>query len=162
MSQIREELIQSLLEKQENLFRGMHGHHLFKAGKLGFGHSRKHGLPFQDLDLSRSQIFLLFMVAKSKDGLSVKDISRFLFISSGGVTQHIDTLIEKNLVQREEDPVDRRALKIKLTDYAKTRFANFKKGFINNIAHVFDNLSDDELKEFVRLVDKIKPLGGIN
>ncbi len=152
----REELSQKILEKLEDLFRCIHQNVRQKNNNPQESH--KDCSPFQDLNLSGRQIFFLFLVARSKDGISVKDLANFSRVTPGAVTQFIDVLIEKNLLKREEDPTDRRALKIKLTEYANSRFSEFKTQYFNSISPVFKNLSTEELNTLIYLLGKVEPL----
>lgn len=56
---------------------------------------------------------LLFLSAQ--DGSSLKDIAGAIQLDSPVVTGLIDRLVKEDLVVREEDPEDRRSLKISLT-----------------------------------------------
>jgi len=100
------------------------------------------------------------MVARVKEGLSVKELAKFSRVTPGAITQFIDVLIQKNLLKREEDPLDRRALKITLTDYAKEQFAGFKKQYFNAISPAFKNLTNEELNTLIYLLDTVEPLEG--
>ncbi len=149
MFQSREEKIQLIFEKFENIFKTIHKRRFHL-------HKNKQRFPFEDLNLSRREIIFLFIIGKSQDGISVKDLSKFQRITSGAVTQFIDSLIEKNLVKREEDTYDRRVIKIKLTDYAKSKFNNFKKGYVESLVPFFDNLTDEELDQFINILEKLR------
>ena len=52
-------------------------------------------------------------------------------MTPGAITQFMDVLIEKNLVKREEDPNDRRIVRLKLTPSAKSQMEQFRKAFSN-------------------------------
>lgn len=155
MEQKREDLSPKILERLDELFRCLHQNVHGRHNRMHTRHNEF--MPFSDLKLSRRQIFFLFIVAKSKEGISVKDLARFSRVTSGAVTQFIDILIEKKLVKREADPQDRRALKIKLTDYARSRFDNFKKGYFNSISPAFKNLTTEELNTLFYLLEKVEP-----
>ncbi|MFS8131049.1 MAG: MarR family winged helix-turn-helix transcriptional regulator [Candidatus Dojkabacteria bacterium] len=159
----RQEQVQTIFERIESIFKSMHGgrhlgmHEGMEAHRNMRRSLREEGRkrPFAELNLSRKQIIFLFLIAKSKDGVTSKDLSIFLFISPGAVTQFIDRLIEMNLVKREEDPADRRSIKITLTDYAKSKFNEFRKGYVTSITPFFDKLSDEELIQLTGLLNKL-------
>jgi DNA-binding MarR family transcriptional regulator len=48
--------------------------------------------------------------------LSPKELTRFLMLTSGGMTGRLDRLEKRGLVARSPDPADRRGLTITLTD----------------------------------------------
>lgn len=141
MGKTREELLQSLIEKMVNVMKGMHA---------------THGFPFGDFKLSRPQVMILFFIARKKDGVSAKDLAGFLNVTSGAITQFIDTLVEKKLVSREEDSKDRRTLKIGLTDMAKEKFVAFKKSYYKSVSPAFNAFSEDEIEQFIFFLGKIK------
>src|SRR5260370_7881041 len=91
--------------------------------------STPHGFSFGDLALTKPQITIFFFIGHHQDGVSVKDIAKFLNVTKGAVTQFIDTLVEKNLVRREEDARDRRLQPIRLTEFAKSPFNPIKKPY---------------------------------
>jgi len=163
MDQSREELVQEVFEKFGNVFKRIYsGNQIGGFGRHGiFGHTAHHHdlrerkRFFEDLGLSRKHIFFLLILARSKEGMSVKDIASFLHVSPGAVTQFIDMLIEKDLVERSEDPNDRRGIKVKLTENARSKFSNIRKGFMGGLTPYFSNFSEEELHQFINLLDKI-------
>ncbi len=72
----------------------------------------------KDQNLSLSQFGALFHIQKT-GGCAVSDISHDLGITSAAVSQMLERLVQHGLVARAEDPNDRRAKKIELTDLGK-------------------------------------------
>jgi len=134
----REESLQALIEKMRCVMKSMH-----------VGH------PFGELTLGRPQVGILFFIARKKTGVSVKDLAEMLSVTSGAVTQFIDSLVEKDLVRREEDANDRRVLKITLTNKAEDRFKEFKKNYFQSVKPLFDDLTDKEILQLLTLLQKI-------
>jgi DNA-binding MarR family transcriptional regulator len=73
---------------------------------------------------------------------SVGDIAAGLSISDAASAKLIDRLVRKNLLIREENPVDRRVLKIKLTATARK---------------MLDEVNAGEEKRFQRILDRMTP-----
>lgn len=140
METAREELLKSVIEKMGSIMRGM-----FVANEFPFGESK----------VSGQQIRILFYLWRKQEGVSVKELAEFLNVTSGAVTQFIDLLVEKNLVRREEDPNDRRLLRMKLTGRAKNDFADFRKKYFARVSRAFDLLGDEEIVRLIALLDKI-------
>ena len=139
--QTRDELIQQLFERMFSLMKQIH----------------RDISPPEPL-LSPPQARLLFIIARCKDeGISVKELARIANITPGAITQFMDVLITKDLVRREEDPDDRRVIRLKLTPTARSQMEKFRKDFLGSAARKFDVLSADELKEFVNLLTKVHP-----
>ena len=51
-----------------------------------------------------------------QEGVNVKDLSKELFLDSSSLTGHLDRMERAGLVVRKDDPKDRRALQVFLTD----------------------------------------------
>jgi len=65
-------------------------------------------------DLSMPQ-FGILMRLYHEEVCGITDISRHMGVTNAAVSQLIDRLVEKQLIERSEDPADRRAKKIVLT-----------------------------------------------
>lgn len=142
----RKELSHKIIEKVELLVR---------CTQLTPG-SDSHSYPFSDLNLSRRQIFFLLIIAKTSEGISVKDLAEFSGVTPGAITQLIDSLIEKGLVIREESLHDRRVTKIKLSEMAKNKLDMFKVGYFDPLSTLFDDFTNEELNTLYNLLSKIK------
>lgn len=140
MNKTRDELLEQLLN------------HL---GYISRSISAPHGFSFGDIVLTKPQINIFFFVAHHKDGASVKDIAKFLNVTKGAVTQFIDTLVKKNLVKREEDASDRRLQRIRLTEFAESRFEQFKQSYYLSLNKLFDALNDKEVEQLASLLEKL-------
>jgi DNA-binding MarR family transcriptional regulator len=141
MANNREELLQSLIEKMRCVTKSMHA---------------KHGFPFGEFQLSRPHVIILFYIAKHKEGASSKDLAALLNVTSGAITQFIDTLVEEKLIKREEDSEDRRILRMTLTKTAVKKFAKFKKNYYKSVSPLFGELNEKEIKQFIVFLNKIK------
>jgi DNA-binding MarR family transcriptional regulator len=51
-----------------------------------------------------------------QDGVNVKDLSKQLLLDSSSLTGHLDRLEKRGLVLRQDDPEDRRAVRVFLTE----------------------------------------------
>ena len=65
--------------------------------------------------LSRSMIGTLFHLSH-RDHAGVTDLGEHLGVSSAAASQMLERLVEEGLIERSEDPDDRRMKKITLTD----------------------------------------------
>ncbi len=110
--------------------------------------------PFQRLGLRRAPMNLLFALSRD-DGVRVADLAARLGISSGAVTQTVDSLREAGLVVSEVSPDDRRGRIISLSDMARDEIREFERQYIDAVAPAFDALSTDEVIELDRLLSAI-------
>jgi DNA-binding MarR family transcriptional regulator len=139
--QTREELIQQLFERMFSLMKQIH-----------------RDVPPLEPSLSPPQARLVFIIGRSRDdGISVTELARVANITPGAITQFTDVLIAKDLVKREEDPVDRRVIRLKLTPSARGQMEKLRKDFVGSATPMFDVLSTDELKQLVNILTKVSP-----
>jgi len=98
------------------------------------------------------------------EGTSVKDIANRIQLDSPAVTGLIDRLVKEDLIERKEDPEDRRSLKIHLTpkgrELAKNKlvpvaleFDQYMRSIVDTkIAGIFQHaldLIDEQLRKTV-------------
>lgn len=105
--------------------------------------------------LTRTKAEILFFIASRPGGVAVKEIAAEFQVTSGAVTQFVDSLVESGLVVRTEGTQDRRTQLLSLTDVAKKEFARFDDDFVAQIQVLFQNLSDQELVSLSSMLVKI-------
>ena len=111
--------------------------------------------PPGELPLSPPHLNLLFAIAHQPKGASVKDLAEFTGVTPGAITQFVDVLVEKGLVMREGDTVDRRVVRLKITPLALGQFEKFRQEHLASFSKVFDVLTEDEIKQLLALMEKI-------
>jgi len=135
----REDLLQQFLENMFALMKQVH----------------RDVLP-QEPILSPPQARLAFTIARHEDeGISVKDLAKTANITPGAITQFTDVLIAKNLVTREEDPTDRRIVRLKITPTARNHMETIRKAFLNATAGKLSVLNTDDLKQLNTILGKV-------
>lgn len=103
---------------------------------------------------THSQWFVLKIIGHFKKR-NIKDIAEAMEMSSSAATQLVDGLVQSGFVTREEDPNDRRLVQLELSPKGKEYVTTTKNKRINEMAEIFNVLTDKELEEFVRLHKKI-------
>jgi DNA-binding MarR family transcriptional regulator len=135
----REDLLQKLIEQMFSIMKQVH-----------------RDISPPDPLLSPPQARLLFAIAKrNEEGISVKELANKTNVTPGAITQIIDTLVNRDLVRRDEDPNDRRIVRLTLNINAKNQIKKFHKEFFAAISQSFDVLSIEELGQLVYLLSKI-------
>lgn len=71
---------------------------------------------FSQWDLSPSQFNVLNLLAGHPGGLSQIELGRLMLTHRSNVTGLVDRLMKRRLVQRKDDPADRRAYRVSLTE----------------------------------------------
>ncbi|HBV89344.1 MAG TPA: MarR family transcriptional regulator [Desulfosporosinus sp.] len=87
--------------------------------------------------ITPSQFYVLSAVWE-RDGLKFKDLAKSLDMDGSTLTSILDRMERLDLVERRNDPEDRRSLLVFLTEKAKQK--------ISEIAHLAEGL-DQEIKE---------------
>jgi DNA-binding MarR family transcriptional regulator len=109
-----------------------------------------------DVDLTMSQLKMMFVLssamgpADSASGLRVGEVARGLGVTLPTVTAVMDKLVERGLVRRDEDPLDRRQHVCRLTADGKAllhRLMAGRRAFTNAL---LEHLDEDELAAFLR------------
>jgi DNA-binding MarR family transcriptional regulator len=109
-----------------------------------------------DIDLTMSQLKMLFVLsatmAPSGDasGLRVSEVAKRLGVTLPTVTAVMDKLVERGLVRRDEDLIDRRQHVCRLTPDGKgllQRLMAGRRAFTNAL---MEHLDEDELGAFLR------------
>lgn len=140
MNIARKELLERLAEKMFSVMRCLHAGQCFR---------------YNETVLRPPQVRILLFIAKYKEELAVKHLAEILNVTPGAVTQFVDGLVDMGLVRREEDTRDRRIIRIKLTGRARSKLEEFRKGYLASANRVFDILSDEEIRELVRILAKV-------
>lgn len=104
--------------------------------------------------IAHSQWFVLKIIEHYKNR-SIKDIAETLGISSSAATQLVDGLVRRGYVTRQDDPKDRRSVRLELSPKGKKNVTATNEKRINEMAGLFDALTDSELEECLRLQRKI-------
>ena len=139
MQQTREQLIQEFILKMKQVM------------KI----TRLTSYSFNGETITGPQAHLLFRISKEKTGVSMKELAEQLCVTSGAITQFIDELVEKKLLVRKPSSVDRRTVKVQLSESALMHLEVFKQEYIKIITPRFAKLTDEELQQLTRLFDKI-------
>lgn len=92
-----------------------------------------------------------------QDGLSIGDLARGAGVSSRNVTGLVDTLERDGLVQRAQDPQDRRSVRARITPAGRDWLDSFREPTRRAMDAVFRGFTPEELAQFrhlcLRLVD---------
>lgn len=104
--------------------------------------------------ITHTQWFVLTIIDQFKKR-NIKDVAEALEMSSSAATQLVDPLVKRGYVTRQEDPGDRRLIQLELSPKGKKHIAATKIPRINEMAKIFDPLTNKELEQFVQLHKKI-------
>lgn len=111
--------------------------------------------PFKQFSLGRPHIDILFLLSQESP-LSIKELSKKLNVTSGAVTQFVDTLETTKLITKLSNPVDKRSRLVHLSATADRELNIFQKEYIEGIGILFEVLTPGELRELERLLEKVR------
>lgn len=86
---------------------------------------------------------------------TAKDIGDALYLSSSATTQLLQRLFDAGWVERKNDAIDRRSIRLSLTDQGSTVLHDYRSDKLSSISAVFSVLTDDELQAFVSAIAKL-------
>ncbi|AQA23635.1 DNA-binding MarR family transcriptional regulator [Rhodococcus sp. PvR044] len=107
------------------------------------------------VDLSFSQVRTLFMLAQHGKPVAINEVAERLRLSVAAAGRNIDQLVNQGLVERREDPKDRRIKRISLSEAGRaiaSGHIDSKKGELRAFAA---RLSDSDRD---RLYESLKPI----
>lgn len=87
--------------------------------------------------------------------LPVSALGRSVCLTSGSATTAIDRLEEKGLVQRRDDPADRRTRSVRLTSQGRALIRRADARHERALARVLHSLTATEQREAIRLLTKL-------
>jgi len=127
----------------------------FRLAALARKISRAYNSLCHKYGVTAVQSFVLFDLLEH-DGSSVKDIASRIKLDSPAVTGIIDRLLKEKLVERKEDPTDRRSLQIYLTSKGRGLAEDLLPITENFSQHLKDGFEVQEVDEFERLLLRLE------
>jgi DNA-binding MarR family transcriptional regulator len=99
---------------------------------------------------------LMAQLERRREGLKMNELSRLLMVTGGNVTAIVDQLEKEGMVERLDEPDDRRAFRIRLTPTGEKSFAEMARTHEQWIVGLLGGLSRREQDELLRLLAKVK------
>ncbi|HWX73681.1 MAG TPA: MarR family transcriptional regulator [Solirubrobacteraceae bacterium] len=136
---------------QDELTRDMYAlmHHLMRVSNL-----RTFGM-IAELDLSFTQIKALCALDAEGEERSVKALAESMGVSLPAMSRAVDGLYERGLVDRQEDPLDRRMKRVRLTPAGRAMTDSLTAGRLIGIQEFLASLSDEEAGALARALQLI-------
>jgi DNA-binding MarR family transcriptional regulator len=99
---------------------------------------------------------LMAQLERHAEGLKMNELSRLLMVTGGNVTTIVDQLEKEGLVERLDEPADRRAFRIRLTRSGERMFADMAREHEEWVVGLLSGLSRRDQDELLRLLAKAK------
>lgn len=90
-----------------------------------------------------------------QDKISPSKLSENINVSLPRIATVLNSLESKNLIKKRTDVNDKRKTIVEITEKGKSAILLKKEKAINSIAKVLENLSEDEIDDYIRLTKKI-------
>ena len=99
---------------------------------------------------------LMSQLERHREGLKMNELSRMLMVTGGNVTAIVDQLENEGLVERLDEPADRRAFRIRLTRAGERAFAEMARAHEGWVVELLAGLSRREQDDLLKLLAKVK------
>src|SRR5213080_4337196 len=99
---------------------------------------------------------LMAQLERHPEGLKMNELSRLLMVTGGNVTAIVDQLEKEGLVERLEEPADRRAFRIRLTRAGQRTFGEMARAHEQWVVELFSGLTRKEHDALLELLAKLK------
>src|SRR6267378_4463041 len=95
-------------------------------------------------------------IARADDHRALRIWPRLLMVTGGNVTAIVDQLEKEGLVERLDEPADRRAFRIRLTRAGERSFGEMARAHEEWVVELLAGLSRREHEELLKLLAKVK------
>jgi DNA-binding MarR family transcriptional regulator len=99
---------------------------------------------------------LMAQLERHPEGLKMNELSRLLMVTGGNITAIVDQVEKEGLVERLDEPADRRAFRIRLTPAGRKTFAEMARAHEDWVVELLSGLSKRDQDELLKLLAKLK------
>lgn len=99
---------------------------------------------------------LMAQLDRHPEGLKMSDLSRLLMVTGGNITGLTDRLVEEGLIERRDDPRDRRAYYVSLTPKGKVAFTEMASEHEKWVISLLGEWDEGEMAQLTGLLSKLK------
>ena len=99
---------------------------------------------------------LLSQLERHPHGLKMNELSRLLMVTGGNVTGVVDQLVKEGLVERLDEPTDRRAWRVKLTRAGDKAFAEMARAHEEWVVELLSGVSRRDSDALMQLLARLK------
>jgi DNA-binding MarR family transcriptional regulator len=99
---------------------------------------------------------LMAQLDRASGGMKMRELSRRLMVTGGNVTGLTDRLVAEGLVERQDDPADRRACTVQLTPEGRRQFRAMARAHEAWVREIFGGLSAAQQAQLFELLGRLK------
>lgn len=111
---------------------------------------------FNHLKLSHFRLLeYLWHNRKSSRGVRLKDVSSYLNITPGGVSQMVESLVKSGVVERIQSEEDRRSIQLSLSRKGERLFCHLEEFFAEKFREVLQDLPEEKQNSFLETLEQV-------
>ena len=107
-------------------------------------------------DISLARFDYMAQLYRYRDGLKMRDLSRYLMVTGGNVTGLTDDLAHGGIVVRESSPSDRRAWIVRLTPKGRRQFETMAQEHEGWILELFGGLDAKTVQQLYQQLGQLR------
>jgi DNA-binding MarR family transcriptional regulator len=107
-------------------------------------------------DISLARFDYMAQLYRYKDGLKMRELSRYLMVTGGNVTGLTDDLAHEGMVVRESSPSDRRAWIVRLTPKGRRHFETMAQEHEDWILELFAGLDAKTVQQLYAQLGQLR------
>ena len=107
-------------------------------------------------DISLARFDYMAQLYRYRDGLKMRDLSRYLMVTGGNVTGLTDDLERDGMVAREGSPTDRRAWIVRLTPKGRRQFETMAQEHEGWILELFGGLDAKTVQQLYQQLGQLR------
>lgn len=108
-------------------------------------------------EIARGEVAVLLYLIDS-DGVNASEISQHFEINTSRVAAVLNTLSKKGFIERVEDPLDKRKIRVFITDVGKAFASERKMEVEAYFKNLLEQLGEKDTKEYLRLSRRINQI----
>ncbi|MCC4117250.1 MarR family transcriptional regulator [Aromatoleum toluclasticum] len=109
-----------------------------------------------NFDSTLPRFDLMAQLDRHPEGLKMSELSRLLMVTGGNVTGLTDKLADEGLVERRDDPRDRRSFTVMLTPAGQRQFDRMAREHGQWVVGLLAGLDHAEKQRMLKLLDRLK------
>ena len=110
----------------------------------------------ENFDISLPRFDYLAQLYRHRDGLRMNMLTRYLMVTGGSVTGLTDELEKDGLVQRDNDPDDRRSVRVCLTAAGRKSFERMAREHEAWVVELFAGLDGTQKKTMYEALGRLR------
>lgn len=109
-------------------------------------------------EFTKGEVGVLAYLVFEKNNVTPGELSEQINVTSARIASILNSLENKKYIQRNASDTDKRKILVTVTEEGKANVEEAKNKVINKISSVFEQLGEEDTKEYIRLVSKINDI----